>query len=1164
MKAAGFMAFQLGVSLLDARNGHPLYLRNLGANFIEHCIKTAQLDIPQQQALKTQFWSLVFCEVGAFDASNEKVLLKDKVASCMAFLACKLWLRPEEDPLQWNDFFERGILESVLKAQTGNVSLDEHLRRQEFALLIISNLINLIRNPDNLFSEERRLQLLSGLEIVLPPFTDWLFQNFPLAISSNVSKNVLNSAVSCFRSICTWMGGLSVEGIKNFLQACFMILSNYSDSELELNVLDTLQNYFLIRAFTPAEHEILEFYLVQLLPQIWQLLQKYSSNLEEVEESYQKLQLLVQCYMSIGNRYICNQKNPLVTKNLSEVFNLLIALGQIQSLTIYLDLIEFWLNVFKCSGLEEKMDLKPQIPQLFLLITTKLTRNERKSLFNEIDFEELKEFKEFRKLSNLRSTELLKLLTTKYPEELLEFSYNAIGTFIQTNNFEPIQWEGLLIVLEAISKGCEKNNETTLTTTNSTTVTNFYLLHLQLLMVHSPLPRENQILNRWISCVKNFTSLLGLNCPFDDFKRSIEGLFNLAISMDTDMDRNDNIRSLAASSILKLADSNPSLFLPLLEPLLNAIQPLLIATNNNNNSGWERKMFSELILILMSQPSLTDEKQMILFSSVTDPLVNLLKNAKNVLLSEGKDPVLSLMKSIGFDEITNSNNNDVKISDSCRKFTSDLNILISSLQILFKRIAPLVQNQPQSQVVQTCLQVLDELIGFLMLMIQCFHRMGTKQTWLLYFNSEIQYETIYPKMQEFLDSGNSNDNMDNISDSNHGKSALIHVTGWMRHCRQACYLVLGTAASSFGIYFYSLPNLAERFMSQPLSSLESLNLADWSVLLKLLLKPVLSSAPRELVPILIGGSLTGLLTLLTRKLEQEWSLVFQANSSTKPATGTALALEMSRESKCNALSAGFINFLNELLNVQSIDSAKNVSLLYALEQDDLLPRIIEKEDPLPAIWLFSEAPESLVFGLIDFICKAMITWPRSVGVYGKLINLLNKLINGVMGRSDLVNRSEILAKTINCTLDCWKLATWIDHQTTLLSLLVEQYKWSFLLSSIEIHSGPMLFDTDTTRFVKNSKVTLTFFESELSNRFKIPRQEIVTLRPTILCTETFKPQRQALRSLLQKYTKPLNLPVEDVKQKEFSNRLTEMKRRINRSSNEDTEIFDSLLSNLFN
>ena len=207
MKDSGLMTFQLGTSLLDARNGHPLHLRNLGANFIEHSIKTAQLDSNQQQILKNQFWSLVFCEIGAFDACNEKILLKEKVASCMAQLACKLWLRPEDDPYQWNDFFEGGILESVLKAQ--NISGAEHLRRQEFALLTISYLINFIRSNETIFSEERRLQLHSGLEIVLPPFTDWLFQNFPSAVSSNVSWNVLTAALRCFSSFCVWMGNLN-------------------------------------------------------------------------------------------------------------------------------------------------------------------------------------------------------------------------------------------------------------------------------------------------------------------------------------------------------------------------------------------------------------------------------------------------------------------------------------------------------------------------------------------------------------------------------------------------------------------------------------------------------------------------------------------------------------------------------------------------------------------------------------------------------------------------------------------------------------------------------------------------------------------------------------------------------------------------------------------
>lgn len=1159
MKESGFMAFQIGASLLDARNGHPLHLRNLGANFIDHSIKSGQLDVNQQQTLKKQFWSLVFCEFGAFDPQNEKILLKEKVASCMAHLACKLWLRPEDDPLQWNDFFEGGILESVLKSQ--NVTGNEHLRRQEFALLTISYLISFIRSTDSIIPEERRLQLHSGLEIVLPPFADWLFQNFPLAVSSNVSRNILNAAIRCFNSFCTWMGNLNFEGVKNFLNSCFIILFK-DDSELDLNILDTLQNYFMIKGFSPSEQEILEYFLVQFFPKTCQLLEKYTNKNKTIEdnkfeESYQKLKLLLQCYFSIGNRYICNQKNPLLTKNLNDIFNLFLTFGgQVQSLTIYLDLMEFWLNCFKCSALQVKFDLKPHLPHLFWLITTKMTSNELKSIFNELDFEEVSEYKEFQKLANSRSIDLLKLLTTKYPEKILEFAYNALGTFIQSQNFsESLKWEGLLTVVEAVTKGCEVEvNEK---------IKNFYLLHLQLLMVHSPLPKENSVLSRWITCVKNFTALLALNCPADDFRRSVEGLFNIAITME----RPDNVRSLAATSILKLADSNPSLFLPLLEPLLTAVSPLL---TKNSSGSWERRLFSELILIFMSQPTLPSDKQMLLFSAVADPLVDLLKNAKSALLLSGNDPVLSLMKHIGFDELTStskSTSTSIPISDSCRKFTSDLNLLLSTLQILFKRIAPLVQNQPQSPVVQTCLQVLDELIGFLMLMIQCVHRMGTKQTWFAYFNSEAQYETIYPKMQEFLEIGqNDNDNNENCNCLT--STALVHIAGWTRYYRQTSYLVLGSAAGSFGIYFYSLPNFAERFMSQPLSSLESLNLADWNVLLKLLLKPILTFAPRELVPIFTGGSLTGLLSLLTGKLEKEWELVLLANSSSKPATGSALTLEMSRESKFNILSSGFITFLCELLNAQPIDSCKNVSLLYALEQDNLLPKIEDENDSLSSIWLFSEAPESLLFGLLDFTCKSMTTWPRSTGVYNRLIYFLNKLINGIMGRQDLPNRAVMLSKTISCTFDCWRLATWTEFQPALITIYTEQYKWAFLLAAMENHIGPMIFDPDTVRFLKNTKIPLTIFENELQVKFQAPRQEILALRPQLLCTETLKQQRTTLRTFLAKYSKPTStVVVEDLKQKEFSNRLTEMKKRISRSGNgndENSENFDSLLSDLFN
>ena len=76
---------------------------------------------------------------------------------------------------------------------------------------------------------------------------------------------------------------------------------------------------------------------------------------------------------------------------------------------------------------------------------------------------------------------------------------------------------------------------------------------------------------------------------------------------------------------------------------------------------------------------------------------------------------------------------------------------------------------------------------------------------------------------------------------------------------------------------------------------------------------------------------------------------------------------------------------------------------------------------------------------------------------------------------------------------------------------------------------------------------------------------MLQLRPSILCTEIPKSQRTALRNFLQKYSKPQLHRSEDLKQKELSNRLTEMKKRLNRGNLEqESENFDSLLSDLFN
>jgi len=1163
------MAFQIGTNLVDARNGFALHLRNLGVNFIEHCVKSGEFSVEQMNLLRVQFWSLLFCETGAFACEGERSLLKEKISCCMAILACKLWLKLEDDPLQWNDFFEAGILESVLKASIGLIDPNEHLRRQEFALLVISEFVHLIRAPlaDSALniSEDRRLQLLAGLEIVLPSFTQWLFSNFPLAVAGKVNGLVLNAAVSCFRAICPWMGnnnnnGLDSHGIESFISSCVQILlERADDEELIINILDSFQIYFSTKCFSPSEQRILEFFLTTLQPQLVVLLQKYSSD----EDSYQNFKLLTQCFTSIGSRYICNRKSPLILKNINEIIELFIALAQLPSLTVYLDFLDLFSTMFRCELFTQKVSLKGHIEKFFMLLATKMTAVksvERKSTFNQIDFEDSAEFNEFWKLSRSRTGDFIKLITTHYPDLVLNYSYNALGTFIQSKSSLNTTWEGLLFIEEFVSKGIDASS--------APLHHQMLLMHLQLLTLHGTIPEDGVVLNRWISCVKDFTALLGDSCPEDDFKRSIESLFRLTVMEGTKIIC-DSLKSEAALAILKLADSNPGLFSPLLEPLLTAVSPLL--QSPSTAGSWQRKLFSELVLIFMLHPNIPVEKQMQLFSLVADPLAELLKEAKR-LLCAGPDPALLLMNHLGFNELTGN-----QLSPGSLKFSKDLNILLSSLQIVFKRVGPLVKSNFHSQVVQTCIQVLDELVGYLMLMIQCIHRMGTRQLWSAFYNSsdDREYNEFFSKMIEFTD--DSNPLLDDSTDSPSSSIPYVHISGWIRHYRQTCYLVLGMAATNFGASFFVLPQIEERLLTQPLSSLEALSLADWNVLIKLFLKPVLAAAPEQSLPILLGASLQGLLSLLAGKLDQEWKLVQQANSNFN-SNSSSLVLEMARESKCILLSNGLVNFFTDLFRIPSIDAMKCVNLRFALEQDNLLPALPFEFDGSPAGWLFSPGQEALVWSLIDFAGNAMLSWPRSVGAYVRLVNLQIRLLAAIMSNTHLPNRAEFLSKSVDYAASAWALPSWTDYQQPLMALLTEQYKWSFLMAAAENHSGPMLFvDSDPVSFLKELSFKafynqMTVFERIFNEKYRIPQGDLLSLRTPILCSESLKAQRNSLRGLLQKFsisTSTLNAAssssIDSKQQKELTIRLTEMKKKLNRAPPiEDSENFDSILHDLFN
>ena len=110
------------------------------------------------------------------------------------------------------------------------------------------------------------------------------------------------------------------------------------------------------------------------------------------------------------------------------------------------------------------------------------------------------------------------------------------------------------------------------------------------------------------------------------------------------------------------------------------------------------------------------------------------------------------------------------------------------------------------------------------------------------------------------------------------------------------------------------------------------------------------------------------------------------------------------------------------------------------------------------------------------------------------------------------------------------------------------------------------------KFLKSFKSTnWSLFENELTLKFKVSTSELQQLRASILGYENLKTQRSSLRSFLTKHSKVTIIPSNEdslavSKQKELSNRLVEMKKRIGRKGNEfeESENFDSLLSDLFN
>ncbi len=1133
----------MGLCLLDARNGYPIHFRNLGANFIDFAFKNLFEDsftAVEKLQTKELLWRAAFGNPSAL-LPDERPLIKEKMASSVALLACRLWLRPSGDAVHWNSFFEIDLMQ-ILTTSSSSTSL-------ELALLCAARLISIVRAGTTIgeetgstafnLPEVRRVQLHSGLEIVLPNFMTWLFQKFPAAAQQPQHQMaVLAASIECFMSVGTWLGGLPVDGLTQFVNSCFLLLNSIPvDSSLTTNILEAMNAFLSSRAFSPAELSLIErLFDAEILNLLSVLLQKFLScqdpGDDSFEPSYQSAKALIEIIATLGSRFLGQRKTPVWPRSgIASYLSLLIQIGQVPSISIRLDLVTVWSSMIRSTALLEKAKnyfssvLTSLLMQLMMNLAGSRTDDRRHPL-NKLDFEEANDFKEFWYLYQSRNADLIKLLAATFPHDCLQLTYNALGSFVQSGGClqNPKQWEALLQAQEVVIKGVSEAKDHS----------QLFLKHLQLLQIHAPLPQTATLQIKWIEVVRMLVSGMADLCPNADFERSVHLLFTLATTAEVD----SQVQNTAATSLVRLADTNPTLFSPLLEGLLTACMPLLSGPTASSH----RRLFSELVLILMVQPSVSVAKQAELFASVADPLVNLLQSAKNTLFSS-QDPCRSLMTAIGCSEISPA----TKLSQESQACRADLNTLIATLQILFRRVGPI----PCGPAVDACASVLDELVSFLMIMIQCTHRIYGQAAWTGW---ETQYALFKTEKASHQDANEATE-----SSTLSSSSSAKQVVGWVRNCRQTCYQTLSLATTHFARFFFHLPGIIDRFMAQALSFLDCLELVDWTPLLKGLLLPTLTSGPAELAPQLNGGCLTGLLTVLAPELDLQCKLVREASNST--AQGAALSAEIKREQTANSVIFAFVNFLYDLLLTGFTDGF--ISLQKALDADNLL--LLPKFDVSSSgKWFLNGASFELQCQTLKFVISAT-KYPRSAGHYARLISLTQFIVASILSRKDFSfdAKTAVLNECIDVFLGVFVEPGWTDYQSHLVLLLTELYKWSFLLAASEKFSNYQILDSDLKTFVNNCNKARFEFEERL---FKVVpnRQSVSALRTSILLSDVPKTQRSSLRTLLianfkAKFAAPQKSPRKEHSERDLANKLNEMKKRLVESaqpSNEDFNISD--------
>ncbi|ORX88546.1 ARM repeat-containing protein [Basidiobolus meristosporus CBS 931.73] len=638
----------------------------------------------------------------------------------------------------------------------------------------------------------------------------------------------------------------------------------------------------------------------------------YQANVEPLgSNEYLFMKRVFQTIVALGVNNICFKKNSsLIPKQFKQYISLINALSENQSILLSSMITEFWIVALKHEYISKQEAIIEQFPYLLNLAFRHLHKVETTNDFpNEVtqqyaadDFETQAEFRGFEDGLRTRMVEILKLLVSSKPLDILSWMFEKVSNFLDapadTANRNPqgmctarspyyIQFDAHMTLLESTLGGLPAEvisnpKDESQQTTQMQVVMALNGLLTKLINFQYPDPL---IVTRQLPGIVVFGKLMQVDSSclmgalqkiftFVTFKMNDENVNNLSESTL-------QLRRKASTSLVKLGVTIPDVLMKIFSDIMSAVQPLL---EGSDLRPPEKNYIFEWLLAIGHHSTSPLEHKKNIFTSVLDPFMQewCSPEIQNAIASQSafmeyvgiNDYVSAVTKVNGDPSLNPSTPLDRDYAQPSQERRTKILRTVNALSLFLRRTldsnAKLGSSSPEDQF---WFPYLEYILPNLLSLIKCVHGLWNTQHWQAYPQEALSMLEMSQNERILLIGGVPSKRHDTLTPGSLEYATSVY-TSWFGNIRQSSYSVLGMLATIEN-GFYNIPRLNEYLVNSLFESVSHVSTRHWKSLITLVVRPLILHCVPDRLETTFNSFLPSMIQFINDRLQTEWQALYR-------------------------------------------------------------------------------------------------------------------------------------------------------------------------------------------------------------------------------------------------------------------------------------------------